>query len=241
MLVLRDNGATTAAITLAIDRALAGQLAAAVSFLGEFVVDTSLDGEIAADIALLGGVDVDSPLGGQLSAEVSLQGTVVVDTSLGGTVAALVVFAADLALIEAFEGFEASLVEVVGRGSVVTVEGDPSLVTVEPLEGKMSDWSIKEGCTRPALDRVLKHNGRPLDLSEASGVTFRWKLKGGAVREKAAEIVDGSQGRVRVRFDAEDTSPPGTYACEFLVVFDDDSEQVGPSSGWFEIDVEKRL
>lgn len=104
-----------------------------------------------------------------------------------------------------------------------------------------SEWSIKEGDSRPALERRLKHNGKSLDLTSATGVLFRWKKSGGDTREKAATIVDAEHGRVRVDLSAVDTTPAGTYDCELVVTYSDGSEQTGPSRGYFQIIVAPRL
>src|SRR5690606_16671584 len=79
--------------------------------------------------------------------------------------------------------------------------------------GRGMIFHLKTGDTLPVLEaQLFAPDGTPLNLQ---GMQVRFRM--GSYVDAPAEIVDGSEGRVRYRWRPGDTDVPGTHKAEFVV------------------------
>lgn len=108
----------------------------------------------------------------------------------------------------------------------------------------MPAFTIKKDDLEPALNATLVavDGGAALDLTTASGVTFRmWKQRatGGAYKvNRAASIVSAIAGTVRVNWQAGDTDEVGDFLGEFVVTWAGGRPQTIPTAGALHVRVE---
>lgn len=104
-----------------------------------------------------------------------------------------------------------------------------------------SIFNIKQGDTRPLLKAVLEDgNGDPLDVSGASGISFRMRKADGTphsykVSKAAALTTDGTDGAVEVTFTAVETNEDGEFYGEFVINWGSSNFQTMPSEGYITV------
>lgn len=104
----------------------------------------------------------------------------------------------------------------------------------------MADFSMKANDRLPVIKAVLKRNGAPLDLTNATSVDFIMKGTGptGAVKVNSpAEIVDAPGGVVQYAWAIGDTNTPGTYQGEWEITWQDGKPQTVPTKSYHAIEV----
>ena len=106
------------------------------------------------------------------------------------------------------------------------------------LQRNKPTWYVKKDDTRPHLDVILTDDQlRPLDVSN-SAVTFTMRdASSGDVTVDAARclFLNPSEGAVRHRWTAAQTSMSGLYEGEFRVEDDSGRVQTFPSDGFISI------
>ena len=101
----------------------------------------------------------------------------------------------------------------------------------------MITFHIKQGDTLPVLEaQLFASDGVPLNLQ---GVQVRFRM--GRYVDAPAEIVDGSEGRVRYRWRPGDTDVPGAHKAEFVVTTLGGDVQTVPNSGYLTIVIERAV
>lgn len=99
-------------------------------------------------------------------------------------------------------------------------------------------FKIKQGDTAPPISGTLKENKAVRDLTEASSVALRWRRKGTtATVSNAATIDDATAGAVSYTWAAGDTDDPGVYFAEWVVSWNDGTEQSYPTVGYFTFEI----
>lgn len=99
-------------------------------------------------------------------------------------------------------------------------------------------YLIKKGDRRPTLSGQLLQNGAAIDLTTASGVTFRMRKPGGTVISAAASVDDAATGMVSYAWQSGDLDEVGTYTLEWIIDWGGGSLQTLPSSGTTRITVD---
>ena len=98
-------------------------------------------------------------------------------------------------------------------------------------------FHLKTGDTLPVLEaQLFAPDGTPLNLQ---GMQVRFRM--GRYVDAPAEIVDGSEGRVRYRWRPGDTDVPGTHKAEFVVTTLGGDVQTVPNSGYLTIAIERAV
>lgn len=102
---------------------------------------------------------------------------------------------------------------------------------------------IKQNDQRPFYQTTLTRGGVAVDLSTASGLTFKMR-KQGRVENKvdsSAIILTPASGIVEYRWNAGDTDEAGTYFAEFEVLWPDSTTETFPSLSYEIVRVESDL
>ncbi len=106
------------------------------------------------------------------------------------------------------------------------------------------DMFMVSGDTLPVVDTTLTDaTGAPIDLTDATGVTFQMALEGSSVLtvDEAASVSDTpTDGRVQYAWDGGDTDVPGTYFASFVVAFAG-GNQTFPTQGYLNVLVSPNL
>jgi hypothetical protein len=98
----------------------------------------------------------------------------------------------------------------------------------------MQTFNIKVGDRLPVLAAtLLDGDGAPVDLTTATGVTFRMRLQGSVspLFNSACVITGATTGQVEYRWGASDTVTAGTYDGEFVVTWTGGKVQTVPNAG----------
>lgn len=92
---------------------------------------------------------------------------------------------------------------------------------------------IKQNDRRPVAQKNLTRGSTQVDLSLATGVTFKMTLQGQIdMKVNAAALInDALTGDVEYRWQAGDTDTPGTYFAEYEVVWNDGTTETFPTLG----------
>jgi hypothetical protein len=107
----------------------------------------------------------------------------------------------------------------------------------------MNVVTVKKGDRMPALTMQLKDvtSGAALDLTSASGVTFRMRLPAAAPgvykASGAGSIVTAASGIVSYPWGATDTDTVGDFAGEWVVTWPTSLPQTVPTSGFVQVRV----
>lgn len=104
--------------------------------------------------------------------------------------------------------------------------------------------TIKEGDRLPVLTATLKDaDGVAIPLGTATSVKFLMasKTTGTLKVDANATIVDAAAGQISYAWGANDTDTPGTYQCEFEILWNSGKKQTVPTVGYFDIMVEPDL
>jgi len=98
----------------------------------------------------------------------------------------------------------------------------------------MSNFSIKENDTLPALRAVLKDSaGDPVDLTDATVMFHMRNTSNSNVKvDSAAVIIDATGGVVDYQWSAQDTDSVGQYEIEFEVTFSGGGIQTFPNNSY---------
>ena len=95
------------------------------------------------------------------------------------------------------------------------------------------DYEFKENDTKPVLSTVfMGHDGLPVDLTNATDVTFRM----GHVRDdvlvvaSSATIDDATNGLVSYQFSENETAREGLHIAEFVATFPDEDGDGNPET-----------
>jgi hypothetical protein len=95
---------------------------------------------------------------------------------------------------------------------------------------------VKQGDRRPAATQTLTRGGVVIDLTLATGVTFKMRERGRAQGDlkvnTAASIADAVNGVVSYGWQTGDTDTPGTYYAEWEVVWNDGTQETFPTLGY---------
>lgn len=106
----------------------------------------------------------------------------------------------------------------------------------------MSGYYIKEGDLSPAFSGFAKdRDGEAVDLTLATGVTFRFTKPDGTAMEGTAAIIDAATGELSYQWALGDTDVPGTGTGEFVVTFPTDLPQTFPSKGYAVFNIERKI
>ena len=96
---------------------------------------------------------------------------------------------------------------------------------------------LKQGDTLPVLEaQLVASDGHPINLQ---GMQVRFRM--GRHVDAPAEIVDGSEGRVRYRWRPGDTDMPGAHKAEFVVTTLGGDVQTVPNSGYVMVMIERAV
>jgi hypothetical protein len=102
-------------------------------------------------------------------------------------------------------------------------------------------FNIRQGDLLPVIEAAcVQGNGAALDLTTATGVTFRmWRRASPSTLkvEGVAQVVDGPNGVVRYLWAGTDTDAPGVYNAEFVVTFPGPKPQTLPTVGHITVNV----
>lgn len=103
----------------------------------------------------------------------------------------------------------------------------------------MGAFTLKVGDRLPVLAvTLLGPDGNPVDLTTATGVTFRMTAEGAAeptVAAGACTIASATGGRVEYAWAAVDVDTAGNYNGEFVVAWTGGKQQTVPNEGTFRI------
>lgn len=106
----------------------------------------------------------------------------------------------------------------------------------------MSQFVIKRDDLSPKLEATLKDiSGAVVDLTTATGVTFRLAKPDGAKVSGAATVEDAAGGVVSYQWASGDTDIIGSYQGEFVVTFPTSLPQTFPSKNYINIEVKENL
>ena len=110
------------------------------------------------------------------------------------------------------------------------------------MAGSGATFFLKQNDLLPPLAAtVVDQDGNAVDISAASGVTFRFRRQGGVSTEAAATITDAANGKVQYDWVAGDTANSGLYEGEFIVTFPGPEPQTFPSRVFILFEVVKNL
>lgn len=102
-------------------------------------------------------------------------------------------------------------------------------------------FNIKQGDLLPAIRATcLQADGTPLNLTGATGVTFRMWRRGAAVLKVAnatATVVDATGGVVEYPWAGTDTDTIGLFNAEFVATFAGPKKQSVPTEGFMLVSV----
>lgn len=103
----------------------------------------------------------------------------------------------------------------------------------------MSTITIKKGDTARAITDVLKLNGSPIDLTDAT-VKLVWKVDG-YTSKKTAAITDAIAGAVTYNITKADVAKACTVQLEWEITFSDLSTLTVPTVGHIELYISSSL
>lgn len=102
-------------------------------------------------------------------------------------------------------------------------------------------FSIKTGDTLPSYAAtLLDTDGNAVNITGATGVTFRFKADNVPIISGAGAIVSASAGTVRYDWQAGDTDTAGDYQVEIVVTYASGS-QTFPSAGYGRVRITESL
>ena len=103
----------------------------------------------------------------------------------------------------------------------------------------MSDFHIRVGYLLPELEVTLYHDRDVADLTNATGVELRYRLKsGGAVTVKNAAFVGArTGGKVKYAWVTGDTDTVAVYEANWRVTYQGGKTENFPSDEFFTIKV----
>lgn len=104
----------------------------------------------------------------------------------------------------------------------------------------MSDFSLKAHDLLPPIKAVISSGGAdPLDLTDATAVTFIMRAKTGGTAKVNADAVieDAAGGTVRYDWAAGDTDTPASYQAEWQITWSDGKQQTAPTLTYHSIDI----
>ena len=102
---------------------------------------------------------------------------------------------------------------------------------------------IKQNDQRPFYEVPITRGGVAVDLSTASGVTFKMRQRGKVENyvESAGIVTDGPNGIVEYRWSAGDTDTSGMYYAEWEVLWPDSTTETFPTLNYEYVLVESSL
>jgi hypothetical protein len=104
----------------------------------------------------------------------------------------------------------------------------------------VADYSIKSHDRLPPIQAVISSGGaEPLDLTDATSVTFIMRNKSGGTAKvnAAATVVDAAGGTVRYDWAEGDTDTPGSYQAEWQITWGDGLQQTAPTLTYHSVDI----
>lgn len=103
----------------------------------------------------------------------------------------------------------------------------------------MADFSIKTFDRLPSIQATLSSAGQPIDLTNATTVTFIMRPAGGGTPKvnAAATVVTPTAGVVRYDWTALDTNTAGSYQAEWQITWNTGKKQTVPTLSYHTIDV----
>jgi len=91
---------------------------------------------------------------------------------------------------------------------------------------------IKQNDRRPPAEQTLYRGETVVDLTEATGVTFKMREVGRKdLKVNTAGMLISNDGEVRYNWQAGDTDTPGTFHAEWEVVWNDGTTETFPTLG----------
>lgn len=103
-------------------------------------------------------------------------------------------------------------------------------------------YTTKVGDTARQISHTLMLYGRPLDLT---GTTVYFIMRGTqdstVYVERAANLIDAINGKVRFKFTTGETDRPGLYNCEWRIVFDEGSVLTVPDNDTLTLEIVKAV
>jgi hypothetical protein len=90
---------------------------------------------------------------------------------------------------------------------------------------------LKQNDQKPAAATVLSDGTNPIDLTNATSVTFKMREMGSSTLkvDAAAVITDAVNGECEYRWVSGDTDSSGTYWAEWQVLWNDGDVQTFPT------------
>jgi len=92
---------------------------------------------------------------------------------------------------------------------------------------------IKQNDRRPPASQTLKRGDTVVDLTEATGVTFKMREQGRKeLKVNTAGMLISNDGEVRYNWQSGDTDTPGMFEVEWEVIWNDGTTETFPTLGY---------